>query len=84
MHITTPITLFCGSRDNLSDVSFMRANLPNVDLNIVEGYEHLDLIWAMTAAEEVWLPMCKIIEGDRLSFNLENLQLDTSIALAVL
>lgn len=37
----------------------MRFKLPQATLQVVDGYEHLDLIWAMDADERVWKRMVK-------------------------
>ncbi|KAI9168546.1 cholesterol esterase [Blastocladiella emersonii ATCC 22665] len=51
-NITTPIALFYGAKDTLSDLPFLLASLPRpVFVLKVEDYEHLDCLWASSAHE---------------------------------
>jgi hypothetical protein len=52
-HISTKITLFCGGDDNLSDIDYLKTKLPSANVHVIEGYEHLDVIWAQDASERV-------------------------------
>ncbi|KAJ3159120.1 Talin-1 [Geranomyces michiganensis] len=54
-HITTPIRLFCGGNDNISEnAHYTTAFGPNAKVSIVQDYEHMDLIWARDARSRVW------------------------------
>lgn len=51
--ITTPLVLFDGTADSLQDVSLR--TLPSVVAKYtVQGYEHLDFIWAESVGRKVW------------------------------
>ena len=51
--IKTPLVLFEGTADSLQDASLKQ--LPSlVGKHFVEGYEHLDFIWAESVGEMVW------------------------------
>lgn len=51
--ITTPIALFDGTSDSLQDASLR--HLPAVLAKYsVEGYEHLDFLWAESVHRKVW------------------------------
>lgn len=51
--ITTPIVLFDGSADSLHDPSLRQ--LPSVVAKYtVQGYEHLDFLWAESLSRKVW------------------------------
>lgn len=62
-HITTKISLYCGEKDNLSDVSYLSAALPSATIRIIPGYEHLDLIWHKDAhtSKGFWTDMARDI-----------------------
>ncbi|KAJ3319153.1 hypothetical protein HDV06_006656 [Boothiomyces sp. JEL0866] len=62
-HITTSISLFCGKADNLSDIDYLRNNLPpHCDIYTLEGYEHLDTVWAIDAKEKIWDQVIEILQ----------------------
>ena len=51
--IQTPLVLFEGTSDSLYDSSLKR--LPSLTgRHDIEGYEHLDFMWAGSASEKVW------------------------------
>lgn len=51
--IKTPLVLFEGTLDSLQDSSLK--HLPSlVGKHIIEGYEHLDFIWAANVGDQVW------------------------------
>ncbi|KAL7753319.1 cholesterol esterase [Sorochytrium milnesiophthora] len=54
-NIKTPIALFYGAADTLSDISFLIADLPKPAFVLkVMDYEHLDCIWASSAHKIVF------------------------------
>ncbi|KAI8904179.1 Alpha/Beta hydrolase protein [Powellomyces hirtus] len=54
-HITTPMHLFCGENDNISDnPHYNTAFGPNARVTIVPDYEHMDFLWAPNAKDAVW------------------------------
>ena len=58
--IKTPLVLFEGTSDSLHDVSLK--HLPSlVGRHCVQGYEHLDFIWAADVGEQVWPQIIKYL-----------------------
>ncbi|KAJ3014554.1 cholesterol esterase [Thoreauomyces humboldtii] len=54
-HITTPMMVFCGENDNISENShYDSAFGKNAHVTIVPEYEHMDFLWAPGARETVW------------------------------
>ena len=64
-NIQTPVTIVSGSSDWLStpqEVRWTAAQLPGlVDIHEIEGYNHLDFIWGMSAGEKVYSKIIKDI-----------------------
>lgn len=63
-HITTPLHLFHGSDDNISDAEYMREHLGgknNTHFYSIEGYNHMDFLWAECAKERVWDDIIRIL-----------------------
>lgn len=51
--IQTPLVLFEGTADSLCDASLK--HLPSlVGRHDIDGYEHLDFMWAQSVGERVW------------------------------
>lgn len=51
--IKTPLVLFEGTADSLQDSSLKQ--LPSlIGKHFIEGYEHLDFMWAESVGEMVW------------------------------
>lgn len=51
--IRIPILLVWGTKDSLIDVKFLKDRIPHSILLPIEGYEHLDPLWAQEAKEKV-------------------------------
>ena len=54
--IRTPIAIFYGGIDYLTDVQWLIAKLPKGSIvNRIEEYEHLDMMWAVDAPKLVMI-----------------------------
>ena len=61
--VTTPIHLYCGTDDGLSNVPFLRDLLPEgVQIDMVPGFGHLDFLYARTAYELVWTHVVSVLD----------------------
>lgn len=64
----TPVALFYGSNDWLADPTDVEALIPKLknlfSSNYLVGFNHLDFIWGLRAAQEVYLPIIDIINQD--------------------
>jgi lysosomal acid lipase/cholesteryl ester hydrolase len=66
--MNTPVALFYGSNDWLADPTDVEMLIPKLknlfSSNYLVGFNHLDFIWGMRAAEEVYLPIIQMIKAD--------------------
>lgn len=64
--VKTPVALYSSSNDYLSvqdDVVFIRKTLPNiVDDYIVEGWNHIDFLWAVDTKQMLYNRMLRLME----------------------
>jgi len=65
--ITCPVAVFYGKSDSLVDGEKLVNNLKQEGVNVVydvgvDGYEHMDLIWACDAVETVFQPLVNVFE----------------------
>ncbi|KAJ3183984.1 cholesterol esterase [Gaertneriomyces sp. JEL0708] len=61
-HLHMPTLLFAGSEDNLSDVRQLRKCFStNVEVRVVDGYGHMDFLWAIDAEKKVWADIISAI-----------------------
>ena len=62
-HITTNLYLFCGTKDTISDMEYLRSHLPETTrMTMIEDYEHMDFLWAECANLKCWAPIIKLLE----------------------
>lgn len=72
--IQTPLVLFEGTSDSLCDSSLK--HLPSlVGRHDIEGYEHLDFMWAESVGEEVWPHVLKYLAQVRVNNPAEDLKI---------
>jgi len=64
----TPVALFYGSNDWLADPTDVEQLIPKLQnlfsSNYMVGFNHLDFIWGMRAADEIYLPIMSMINAD--------------------
>lgn len=61
-HITTRMHLFCGEKDDISDPALFRKVLPpGTNIEVIEGYEHMDFLWDPTAGERCWEDVIRVL-----------------------
>ncbi|KAI9325838.1 Alpha/Beta hydrolase protein [Zopfochytrium polystomum] len=54
-HIKTPLHLFVGTKDHISDCDHLREHLPRqTNFHMVDDYTHMDFLWATDVKECVW------------------------------
>lgn len=61
--ITCPISLFSGTKDNLSDLKYTSRHGPkSMKIHEVEKYEHLDFLWAHDVHKTVFPTIFAILD----------------------
>ena len=65
-NVKVPVVLISGSKDTLADpkdVAWLKTQLPHVlKFKQIQGYNHLDFIWGMSAREKVYKHLIAIIK----------------------
>ncbi|KAI9317336.1 Alpha/Beta hydrolase protein [Zopfochytrium polystomum] len=59
---TTPLHIFFGTRDTFTDPAHAREHLPRAaTIEMVEGYAHLDFLWATDIGVKVWPRVLEVL-----------------------
>ena len=61
-HIKTDLHLFCGERDTISDLEFIKAYLPIAQIHLINDYEHMDFLFAECAKEKCYDGVIQILQ----------------------
>jgi pimeloyl-ACP methyl ester carboxylesterase len=64
-HIKTDLHLYCGERDSISDLAYLKNHLPeHAQMHTIEEYEHMDFLWAECAKEKLYTKIVDQLKRD--------------------
>ncbi|KAJ3093207.1 cholesterol esterase [Quaeritorhiza haematococci] len=63
-HIKTKVYMYCGGDDTISDPEHLKSVMPSSTvIKVIEGYEHLDFLWAEDVKERVWDEIISVLRS---------------------
>jgi len=66
--VTVPVYIYRSDADFMADpqdVDYLETQLPNIKQSIhLDGFNHMDFVWGLNAAGQIYLPMIDLIKAD--------------------